>query len=57
MWISNSLAYWQYSVPFVARFHLFEMLIIGYAGYLPFGFECMVVANLLRSLSGSVEDT
>ena len=50
MWNSNSLAHWHYSVPFVARFHLFEMPILGYAGYLPFGLECMVVANLLREI-------
>jgi len=50
MWNSNSLAHWHYSIPFVARFHLFEMPILGYAGYLPFGLECMVMANLLRDV-------
>lgn len=48
MWNVKSLAHWEYSVPFVQRFHLFEMPILGYAGYLPFGLECKVVANLLR---------
>jgi hypothetical protein len=48
MWNYGSLAHWQYSVPFVGRFHLFAMPILGYAGYLPFGLECMVVASILR---------
>ena len=50
MWNYKSLAHWHYSVPYVARFHLFEMPILGYAGYLPFGLECRVVANLLQDI-------
>lgn len=46
LWNLNSLAKWVYSVPFVGRFLLFEMPILGYAGYLPFGLECAVVADL-----------
>ena len=45
MWNYFSLAKWQYAVPFVNRFHLFEMPLLGYAGYLPFGLECAVVAD------------
>jgi hypothetical protein len=48
MWNFHSLAHWRYSVPYVERFHLFAMPLLGYAGYLPFGLECMVVASLLR---------
>jgi hypothetical protein len=29
-------AYWKYSLPYVNRFHLFEMPILGYSGYLTF---------------------
>ncbi|MBW2329331.1 MAG: hypothetical protein JRF04_06995, partial [Deltaproteobacteria bacterium] len=47
MWNWQSLAHWQYSIPYVDRFHIFAMPILGYAGYLPFGLECMVVANLV----------
>jgi hypothetical protein len=47
MWNFWSLAKWQYSVPFVHRFHIFEMPLVGYAGYLPFGLECLVVGDLL----------
>jgi hypothetical protein len=57
LWNSKSLAHWQYAVPFVQRFHLFEMPLLGYAGYLPFGLECLVVAELClsRKWSGGVE--
>ncbi len=42
MWNIYSLAKWEYSIPFVHRFQVFEMPILGYAGYLPFGLECGV---------------
>jgi len=42
MWNFYSLAKWQYSIPFVHRFQVFEMPILGYAGYLPFGLECAI---------------
>ncbi len=49
MWNWHSLARWIYTVPYVHRFQLFEMPILGYAGYLPFGLECFVVAHLIRN--------
>lgn len=48
LWNYNSLAHWEYSVPFVHRFELFHMPILGYGGYLPFGLECLAVAKLLN---------
>jgi hypothetical protein len=61
MWNYHSLAKWVYTVPFVNRFHVFEMPILGYAGYLPFGLECAAVAAMLtprreKSLAGGAED-
>jgi hypothetical protein len=51
MWNYYSLARWEYSIPFVHRFKIFEMPILGYAGYLPFGLECAVIGKLVeRSL-------
>jgi hypothetical protein len=35
MWNFYSLAKWKYSIPFVHRFEIFEMPLLGYAGYLP----------------------
>ncbi|HEY6085651.1 MAG TPA: hypothetical protein VIU63_09665, partial [Nitrospira sp.] len=49
LWNWNSVARWQYAIPFVHRFQVFEMPILGYAGYLPFGLECLVVADLCLS--------
>ena len=34
---SNNTLYWRYSVPYVNVAHLFEMPILGYLGYLPYG--------------------
>jgi len=36
MWNFWSLAKWQYTVPLVHRFQIFEMPLLGFAGYLPF---------------------
>jgi hypothetical protein len=52
MWNACSLAKWQYLVPYVNRFHLFEMPALGYAGYLPFGIECALVADVLLRRHG-----
>ncbi len=35
-------AYWQYNLPYVNDFRLFEMPIVGFLGYLPFGVYCWV---------------
>ncbi len=48
MWNAYSQAVWHYELPYVNRFHLFEMPILGYAGYLPFGLECAVIAALVK---------
>lgn len=47
MWNYFSLARWTYTIPFVQRFHLFEMPILGFGGYLPFGLECLVAGALV----------
>ena len=47
MWNYGSLAKWHYSIPYAQRFHLFEMPLLGYAGYLPFGIECAVIMDLV----------
>jgi hypothetical protein len=43
MWNIGSLARWEYAVPFVNRFHIFAMPVLGYGGYLPFGLECLAI--------------
>lgn len=47
LWNWHSLAHWSYAIPYVDRFHLFAMPLLGYAGYLPFGLECLVIADLV----------
>jgi hypothetical protein len=47
MWNYYSLARWVYHIPFVQHLHLFEMPLLGYAGYLPFGVECAVVVEMV----------
>jgi hypothetical protein len=51
MWNYWSLAKWIYRVPFVHRFQIFEMPLLGYAGYLPFGVECAVVIGMIIHFS------
>lgn len=47
MWNYGSLAHWEYGIPYVDRFRIFEMPLLGYAGYLPFGIECAAIAALV----------
>ncbi|MCJ7773895.1 MAG: hypothetical protein MUP22_12280 [Desulfobacterales bacterium] len=56
MWNYYSLAKWKYSVPLVHRFKIFEMPILGYAGYLPFGLECAVIGDILAKIFTSRND-
>ena len=51
MWNYFSLAKWVYSVPYVHRFEIFEMPVLGYMGYLPFGLECIAIAELFERSS------
>jgi len=44
-WNFYSMAKWIYAVPYVHRFQIWEMPILGFAGYLPFGMECAAVAG------------
>ncbi len=50
MWNILSLAKWKYSIPMVHRYAVFEMPLLGYAGYLPFGLQCAVVGSLLEGV-------
>jgi len=51
LWNWGSAAQWLYSVPYVQRLHVFEMPLLGYAGYLPFGIECALAARLVAQLT------
>jgi hypothetical protein len=47
MWNAHSLAKWEYNIPFVHAFEVFEMPVLGYAGYLPFGLVCVVISQIV----------
>ncbi|HEC21445.1 MAG TPA: hypothetical protein ENI95_00850 [Chloroflexi bacterium] len=53
----NYFAYpkWVYHVPFVDFLHIFEMPILGYGGYLPFGLELFALYHLVIGLVGPSE--
>jgi hypothetical protein len=48
LWNYFSFPKWVYHVPFVGFWHIFEMPLLGYLGYLPFSLELYVLVHLLR---------
>ena len=54
-WNYYSLAKWKYAIPYVQGYPIFEMPLLGYAGYLPFGLECAAVASLLADIDASAK--
>ena len=46
-WNYYAYAKWVYAVPWVHGFQVWEMPLIGFAGYLPFGVECAAVTAWL----------
>ena len=40
---------WVYDIPYVEFWHVFEMLILGYAGYVPFAWSVYQLVELLTS--------
>jgi len=50
MWNCLAFPKWVYTVPFVNFFHIFEMPLLGYGGYLPFALELYALYNLITGL-------
>ena len=50
MWNYFAFPKWYYTIPFVQFAHVFEMPLLGYAGYLPFGLEVYALYYLLGGL-------
>ncbi|MDH5428302.1 MAG: hypothetical protein OEY57_09040 [Nitrospirota bacterium] len=46
IWNAYSLVHWEYTIPFVHALKIFEMPVLGYAGYLPFGLLCLVITEV-----------
>jgi hypothetical protein len=53
MWNAYSLVHWEYSIPYVHAFKIGKMPILGYAGYVPFGLECLAVADFFLGYRNS----
>jgi len=47
MWNFGSSAKWVYSIPYVDALHVFEMPLLGYAGYAPFGVLCAEIGDFI----------
>lgn len=51
MWNYYSFAKWEYSIPFVHRYLILEMPVLGYLGYLPFGIQCGLIGLIINRLT------
>lgn len=47
LWNVYAYPYWTYDAPGVNFWHIFEMPLIGYIGYLPFGLELHALVHLV----------
>lgn len=55
LWNLYSYPKWAYDVPGLNRFHLFAMPAPGYLGYLPFGLELYLIAEILLGRPPRIE--
>jgi hypothetical protein len=46
-WNYYSMPKWQYSIPYLDAFRIFEMPVLGYSGYLPFGLLCVTMGEMI----------
>ena len=56
LWNYWAFPRWVYTVPFVDFAHIFEMPLLGYGGYLPFGLELFALYHLVSGLLGGMLD-
>jgi hypothetical protein len=57
LWNIKSLAHWAYAVPYVQRFEIFAMPLIGYAGHIPFGITCGAIIDCVANLEYEYTDS
>jgi hypothetical protein len=53
MWNSRSIPSWTYELPYAEWARLFEMPVLGFGGYLPFGLCLYAATMVLERLCGS----
>ena len=56
MWNFYSFPKWIYRIPFVDFFHIFEMPVLWYLGYLPFSMELVALYHLATGFTPSGQD-
>jgi len=56
LWNLWAFPRWVYTVPFVDFAHVFEMPLLGYGGYIPFGLELFALYHLVSGLLGGRMD-
>jgi hypothetical protein len=56
LWNTYSQAKWIYSIPFVHAAKVFEMPVLGYMGYLPFGIQCLLVGEMAAQNLGRYDE-
>ncbi|GAC1514127.1 MAG: hypothetical protein NVS2B16_20310 [Chloroflexota bacterium] len=49
-WNYWSMPKWRYDIPYVGFWHIFEMPLLGWTGYLPFGLELFAMTNFVFPL-------
>jgi hypothetical protein len=52
MWNFYSYPKWIYHIPYVDFWHIFEMPILGYGGYLPFALELYALYHFITGFFG-----
>ena len=50
MWNSRAMPKWTYEIPAAEWLHVFEMPILGFGGYIPFGLELYALYRLVTAL-------
>lgn len=56
MWNFYAWPKWVYTVPFVDFWHVFEMPLLGYGGYLPFSLELFAIYHFVRGIAGAAQE-
>jgi len=54
MWNFNAGAKWIYNIPFVGKWKIFEMPLLGYLGFPVFALECYSIYNLFSFLNKGI---
>lgn len=54
LWNYFSYVKWVYNVPYVHGLQVFEMPLVGFAGYIPFGVECATILHWMGVINDGI---